>query len=189
MATSPGGGSKGRRGRRPLRRGRRDPSAQCCPVLRAAGRPCKGRCHRRLRRGRRGMFLPQRGRMSAQLTGEGETACSIRRQLPPFLPHPSAASPGASAPTARTSSGASRHLPRVRGRHWAAEGGILRRLSKAWSVARFPRVGMLLRMTARGPRAIPNELRTPQFRMHPLAPEPGKDLHGEGESAIIQTAH
>ena len=31
--------------------------------------------------------------------------------------------PGASAPTARTSSGASRHLPRVRGRLWAAGGG------------------------------------------------------------------
>ena len=44
------------------------------------------------------MFLPQRGRMSAQLTGEGETACSIRRQLPPFLPHPSAASPGSGGP-------------------------------------------------------------------------------------------
>ena len=97
--------------------------------------------------------------------------------------------PGVSAPTAGTSSGASRHLPRVRGRLWAAAVGILRRLSKAWSVARFPRVGMLLRMTARGTHAIPNELRTPQFRMHPLAPEPGKDLHGEGESAIIQAAH
>ena len=44
------------------------------------------------------MFLPQRGRMSAQLTGEGETACSIRRQLPPFLPHPSAAPPGSGGP-------------------------------------------------------------------------------------------
>ena len=97
--------------------------------------------------------------------------------------------PGASAPTAGTSSGASRHLPRARGRLCAAAVGILRRLSKAWSFARFPRVGMLLRMTARGTHAIPNELRTPQFRMHPLAPEPGKDLHGEGESAIIQAAH
>ena len=48
---SPAGGrTAGRRGRRPLRRGRRDLSAQCRPVLRAAGRPCKGRCHRRLRR-------------------------------------------------------------------------------------------------------------------------------------------
>ena len=58
------------------------------------------------------MFLPQRGRMSAQLTGEGETACSIRRQLPPFLPHPSAASPG--------SGGC--HLPPLGEGQWAAEG-------------------------------------------------------------------
>ena len=68
-ATSPGGGSKGRRGRRPLRRGPH-------PALRAT--------------------FPVRG--------EG------------FGP------PRASASTARTSSGASRHLPRARGRLWAAEG-------------------------------------------------------------------
>ena len=113
---------------------------------------------------------PQRGRMSAQLTGEGETACSIRRQLPPFLPHPSAASPG--------SGGC--HLPRARGRLWAAGGvgpyglgGILRRRCllrmTAWALAQF-------------------RIRSPNSSSG--APDPGgKDLHGEGESAIIQAAH
>ena len=53
---------------------------------------CRGR-QPLLREGRHaGLFLPQRGRISAQLTGEGELARIIRRQSSSLLPHPSAAS-------------------------------------------------------------------------------------------------